>query len=478
MALRSKENFSIAVDDGASLVFTPTACVTQLNKFEKTVKMTCASFGHSKKENQNKDEGEVNTDLITVVGEENSINDDRTRQPNLEQEQLKSALSSYSFFEQNVKKEYSPPPHTSDNIIVDNQFKHLKRSPSLTRLYDSSLDEAKNNLEATKVDKRNERSENDPLPLRNLGNTCYMNSIVQSLFVLNFFINDLYTKFGRIAHEGLQMTKALLALNTEYNEQKKLVTGINEEQIDLYLMKLKTCVGEKSSQFNSALQQDAVEFLQLILSTIEEEFDKEKDVILPEENPIRSFAMEFDSSIKCIKCNDEKNLPTVTTHAMYLCVPEPAIDFTLQEAILNYFKEDKIEHKCDHCGHNEKVRFMLVSRLPRILFLQLGRYSEDGNKRHEIVNIPEQVFIPTENRKSQTSNSSGSVRYRLAAAVCHNGSTLLGGHYVSYVFESEKQQWFVCDDDVIMNIDLERTQHDIKLSGYCFFYVKCDNFNN
>jgi hypothetical protein len=62
--------------------------------------------------------------------------------------------------------------------------------------------------------------------------------------------------------------------------------------------------------------------------------------------------------------------------------------------------------------------------------------------------------------------------YGLRAIVCHHGSSLSGGHYISYILNPRDQQWYHCDDDAICQVELEKAQEDSKSSGYCFFYVK------
>ncbi|RWS07814.1 hypothetical protein B4U79_16404 [Dinothrombium tinctorium] len=330
------------------------------------------------------------------------------------------------------------------------------------------------------------RAADDPLPLKNLGNTCYMNSIIQSLFVLTKFMDETENEFNTMKNgdyekieEKLQMTSTLLSLYSEYRKQKKLISLTDSERIKEQMKKLKNLVGEKCPQFKSSNQQDAVEFLELILNSVKEEFDEVRDIII--KNPVQTnFEIKFKNCAQCTKCGHQSSFPDVTNHVLYLCLPEKAENFTLQDAVDESVKTEKAECECNECGNKEKLKLTQISQLPAVLFLQLGRYSEDGTKRHEDVKVPNELHImkmstnvnvEESNAMEMASESYETVCFELVSAICHYGSTLCGGHYVSYVYQNENEKWYLCDDDAIIKSSLDGAQEGMKTSGCCFFYV-------
>jgi len=382
----------------------------------------------------------------------------------------------------------------------------------------------------------------EPCPLKNLGNTCYMNSIVQAIFSFSYLMMDLSNSLEKIEdvfeREHLLMTKALLSLYKNYCSQRSPSTDrtsiVAHDFMDNSLTSLKNCVGVKSAQFKSSIQQDAAEFFELMINEIEEEFDSLKEI--PKElNPIkRNFQIDLDSKLKCLKCSSTINLPKMKVNALYLTITSDVT--SLQQSIYNYFKEEKYEHKCEEasCGGNEKLRTMTVSKIPRILFLQLGRYSKGGEKKLEIVEVPFFVDIPVSKYLNPSASpGTGSVKklnehedqisllrklrdvsnqqtfyqqlsqesgfkmisksidsmisssspikeeecklsscasYQLFAVVCHIGNSLTGGHYITYIFNENKGDWYECDDTLITKSCLDKVQECSKTSGYCFFY--------
>jgi hypothetical protein len=247
---------------------------------------------------------------------------------------------------------------------------------------------------------------NNPIGLRNLGNTCYMNSIVQAIFALKFFIEDLKNKFSQLTKmseesHDFSMTRSLLNLYHQYNGLRNSTEDCSVDEVENHLSILKECVGKKWSPFKSHTQQDAAEFFGHIIDTIKEEFESVKDFPQMNDPIARNFEFETGGSLTCKKCKNKTKLDNEKQHALYLSLPE---DKSLQTAFLNSLKDETTSHQCvaANCGANENILNKYYTKLSKVLFLQLGRYSIDGSKLNEEVFVPLNIYLPVKHNNSDS----------------------------------------------------------------------------
>uniref|UniRef100_A0A667H135 Ubiquitin carboxyl-terminal hydrolase 37 n=1 Tax=Lynx canadensis TaxID=61383 RepID=A0A667H135_LYNCA len=78
-------------------------------------------------------------------------------------------------------------------------------------------------------------------------------------------------------------------------------------------------------------------------------------------------------------------------------------------------------------------------------------------------------------RNAETGNLPHS--YRLISVVSHIGSTSSSGHYISDVYDIKKQAWFTYNDLEVSKIQEASVQSDRDRSGYIFFYMHKEIFD-
>lgn len=78
-------------------------------------------------------------------------------------------------------------------------------------------------------------------------------------------------------------------------------------------------------------------------------------------------------------------------------------------------------------------------------------------------------------RNAETGNLPHS--YRLISVVSHIGSTSSSGHYISDVYDIKKQSWFTYNDLEVSKIQEAAVQSDRDRSGYIFFYMHKEIFD-
>lgn len=233
-----------------------------------------------------------------------------------------------------------------------------------------------------------------------------MNSVVQSLFTFPFLIDEIKAKFRKLKklleekneeEKDTAMINAVLGLYEEYTKFRNREDGYNYDAVEERLNDLKGEVGTRVEGFSSGSQQDAVEFFTLVISAIQEEFEKVKD-FPPAENPIdRNFEFESRNVYRCKLCGKVQTSAMEKDTALRLCLPENVNEntsYSLAAAIDAYFDAQEADFKCNFCKGSKKMRRVLFTKVPKIMFIQLLRYRENGEKRQEPVNIPHEIEIP------------------------------------------------------------------------------------
>ena len=166
--------------------------------------------------------------------------------------------------------------------------------------------------------------------LRNMGNTCYLNAIIQSLTHTDSFITNLMkmSKQMNLKTEGLTSELALLAMVLKSGEYRRLTPVNLREQ----LIKV-------DNVFDGYKQHDAHEALTCILNAMEEELQTltEGKELLSE-----TFNTEITTRRKCTQCNDQTQ-SVETFPALQIQIPQHRS--SIQRCVEEYMKPELIKNK-------------------------------------------------------------------------------------------------------------------------------------
>ncbi|XP_073503506.1 ubiquitin carboxyl-terminal hydrolase 37 isoform X1 [Phyllobates terribilis] len=229
----------------------------------------------------------------------------------------------------------------------------------------------------------------------NLGNTCYMNSILQSLFSLQPFANDLLKQgipYKKIPLNALIRRFAFLLA-------KKDVCSA-EMKKDL-LKKVKSAISATAERFSGYMQNDAHEFLSQCLDQLKEDMGKlnkkwQTELSSEDDRPggkaggdevaaahgytcpvICNFEFEAQHSIICKICG-EKVTKREQFNDLSIDLPRRKKLFpcrSIQDSLDLFFRKEDLEYSCEKCNGKSAVVVHKFSRLPRVLILHLKRYS-------------------------------------------------------------------------------------------------------
>lgn len=232
----------------------------------------------------------------------------------------------------------------------------------------------------------------------NLGNSCYLNSVIQVLFSYkNFrkFYNDIYEEHHSVCDKlptecfDCQMSKLAHGLTSgRYSEKKEakrqehdLQSEEEKGEIDIYQdgirpQAFKNLIGKGHDEFSSGRQQDAQEYLQHLFEFMDKE---EKTRGRP--SPCRMFDFELQHRYECHDCHGVAYVKERTNQLNLLIVSHENPDIIPEEedmrnALSRYFGDEIITKQCPGC--NDKKNFTRNTRflnLPEVLLIVAQRFT-------------------------------------------------------------------------------------------------------
>uniref|UniRef100_A0A8C1SQE4 Ubiquitin carboxyl-terminal hydrolase 37 n=1 Tax=Cyprinus carpio TaxID=7962 RepID=A0A8C1SQE4_CYPCA len=249
-------------------------------------------------------------------------------------------------------------------------------------------------------------------PFSNLGNTCYMNAILQSLFSLPSFSNDLLKQgipWKRVPVNALLRRFAHLLARKDNSPP--------EVKKDL-LRRVKNAISSTAERFSGYMQNDAHEFLSQCLDQLKEDMEKinkswKNEPSAGEEPQSARLAEEVDTS-RIYTCPVTVNMEFEVQHTITckscgevvmkreqfndLSIDLPRRKKTLplrsiQDSLDLFFRMEEIEYSCEKCSGKAATVSHKFSRLPRVLILHLKRYSYNSQLSLNS-KLGQQVLIP------------------------------------------------------------------------------------
>ena len=265
--------------------------------------------------------------------------------------------------------------------------------------------------------------------LRNLGNTCYLNAVMQALCSLREFVLDLRgmpdAGDGMLYHCTVDI---LQQMSSRSAAQGPLSPAILREKLAV-----------ASPMFGGVQQQDAHEFFLDYLNQLHDELLKARIRWLDAagnsaEASVQAVEIEnsgglgelatqkhVDSSVQkrltCTRCNASRDVvERFRDFSLDFNGPVSADCSVLDSMIAEYFADELLEATCDHCnGAGANLEKQLACP-PRTLVLHLKRFVPNlalrrYDKRHQSVTLPDRFDLLGVLR-----NASNAARNRAAAA--------------------------------------------------------------
>ena len=323
----------------------------------------------------------------------------------------------------------------------------------------------------------------------NLGNTCYINSVIQSLShslpFTDFFLKKEYKRFlkknkeSHFTHEWYRLLNALWEDNCTVSPNsfiKTLITMAQTHNINL--------------NFSEYRQNDFQEFLVFFLDTIHKSLkviievnitgNVKNDIDKLKVESITSWKSHFEKDYSKVielfygqmfteikDIDTDKTLSRTFQPTCFYMLPLPSgiKNITIYDCLNLYTEEEILDG--DNKWYDEKTKdYKKVKKhtyiwdFPKLLILCINRFNKKNQKLDTLVNFPQQLDLTYLCKSNEPSN------YELYSVCNHYGSSS-GGHYTTLC--KNNTNWYKFNDSNVTRID---SKYIVSNNVYCLFYRK------
>lgn len=248
------------------------------------------------------------------------------------------------------------------------------------------------------------------LGLANLGNTCYINSVLQSLRYMRPFVFSVR--------------------DVKYNHNSSIIPAFIEllfANCDIkYLNEFVLRLSRSNREFRVLRQCDAHELFLFVIDTLYEELPSLPNV----------FRGQFESSILCEECQHiSLTKSPFHTVSLDLNVGEQTIS-----SLIDRFEQTESLHgfKCEHCkGKRKAEKKMFIKTHPTILTLHLKRFI-GNNKNNSTIVLEQEISLHKE-------------RYMFIGSINHVGNVGYG-HYTAVCMKHDDRSYVLCNDRSVKSL--------------------------
>jgi len=296
-----------------------------------------------------------------------------------------------------------------------------------------------------------------PVGLKNLSSICYLNSILQQLFM-----NP--TLRARILNLEVPPGTFLAALKEMF---QKLEAGTGTVNPKSFAELLQGKDGRKG--IDVSVQDDAASFLVKLIAFGDEALEGTGDA-----GAFKAVVGGMTTTHYKPACGHEFPREEAFVPLQVSVTDE----MNLQSSIDAHLQTEKLDgYKCQDCQQRgELERTVVITKQPDTLIVQLKRFKAGGKDSRGRPKPPEKVKAPIKVPKdlSIPVTSGEPVKkeeYELSGFVAHSGS-LTSGHYWSYAKDRSSKKWFMFNDHEVKPVEEAAVLEMAEARGYLMFYDK------
>ncbi|TFL07619.1 hypothetical protein BDV98DRAFT_558165 [Pterulicium gracile] len=269
--------------------------------------------------------------------------------------------------------------------------------------------------------------------LKNQGATCYMNSLLQSLFCTRFFRRAVYQIPTEEEHPSDSVPLSL----------QRLFYHLQTSDQPVGTTELTRSFGWTS--LDSFLQHDVQEFNRVLQDKLESKMKGTK----AEGAIAKLFVGRMKSYIKCVDVDYESSRSEEFNDIQLNVKGMKNLHESFKDYVAVEMLEGENKYQAEGLGLQDAKKGIIFESFPPVLHLQLKRFEYDI-QRDAMVKINDRHEFPFEIDLQEFLDPSADMSqpwlYKLAGVLVHSGDSH-GGHYFALIKPDPQTRWLKFDDD-------------------------------
>ncbi|CAF0791822.1 unnamed protein product [Adineta steineri] len=303
--------------------------------------------------------------------------------------------------------------------------------------------------------------------LKNMGNTCYMNVILQMLANITVLKDWISRNDHRTTCQQSEICALCWIEETLKGMHQKCKNELKPGLVPVYEPK---SFYEKlevlSSQFKKGTQQDCMELLLSLFN-----HTKESSILFD------IFKFQSQRVTQCEKCKTSEPGPIENNTIMQCSIPQPIV-CSLEDCLDSYCEKELLTgdnaYQCDTCNSKQDAETKIeICSTPQVLLIALKRFQANNQgKLHSAVTYEEVLHLDNWLSKYCSAKITKNHKiYHLSAVIIHRGNGMESGHYICYVKNEITNEWYEANDDSFKKAEFV---FDMKKEVCLLCYVRSD----
>lgn len=320
------------------------------------------------------------------------------------------------------------------------------------------------------------RKKGPPIGLKNLGNSCYLNSVLQCLTytppLANFCLRNQHSSSCDSTSDADRKQRDCPFCILEKRIARSLRADLSQDSP----FKIQSCLRIFAEHFRCGRQEDAHEFLRYVIDSchntclrLNKLRPKGNDPFIGNTVVKEIFGGALQSQVKCLSCGAESNKVDE--------IMDISLDIlqstSLKDAMQKFFRPEVLDgnnkYKCENCKKLVVARKqMSIYEAPNILVIQLKRFEGIfGGKIDKVVAFEEVLVLSSFMCKA---SQDPQPEYNLFGTIVHSGISPESGHYYAYIKDA-MNRWYCCNDS---HVSVTTLQEVLSEKVYILFFSRAN----